>query len=253
MLTKNWLTENWRTEKLRLLGVPVDGGTFAQTLDSLAAARGHVIVANVHLLYEARHNPEVMAAFEQAAMVVTDGMPLVWLAGGNAERITGIALMEALCAKGGRMFFLGGAEGVADEVAKIMEARYPDCHIAGAICPPFRPLSETEETDLLAQINTAEPDIVFVAFGAPKQELWMAKNAAKLNARLVIGVGAAFNYATGRLQRAPRWMQVAGLEWLYRLMQEPRRLFKRYFITNLWFIREVLTSAPRRSSPPRLG
>lgn len=234
------------TEKTRLLGVPVDRATFAEALGSLATIRGHVIVANVHLLYEARHNPEVMAAFEQAALVVTDGMPLVWLAGGNAERITGIALMEALCAKGARVFFLGGEEGVADEVAKVMTAKYPDCRIVGTDCPPFRPLTPDEETILIAKINAAEPEIIFVAFGAPKQELWMARNAARLSARLVIGVGAAFNYATGRLQRAPGWMQAAGLEWLYRLMQEPRRLFRRYLITNLWFIREVLRSLVSR-------
>ncbi len=231
--------------RIKLLGVPMDTGTQNETVNQIQhwiqTREFHhaVIVANVHLLTEAHHNPELMRAFESASLAVTDGMPLVWLAKKQspaAERIVGVELMHALCQKGGRIFLLGGAEGIAEELGKKLCSLYPGLVLAGTACPPFRPLSEEEAITLTVKINLAEPDIVFVAFGAPKQELWIHRNKAVLNVPVCIGVGAAFDYALGRIQRAPKWMQAIGMEWFYRLLQEPGRLWKRYAVSNTRFL-----------------
>lgn len=231
-----------------ILGIPLSLCTFAQALEIIRGwiternLHNTVIVANVHLITEAQKNTQLKTAFDAASLAVTDGMPLVWLAKKthpHAERIVGVDLMNALCAGGGRIFLLGGAENVAEDLGKQLSAKYP-VTIAGTACPPFRAWSAEEEAILITKINITQPDIVFVAFGAPKQELWMQKHRMDLNVPVMIGVGAAFDYALGRIKCAPRWMQLAGLEWLYRLIQEPRRLFKRYAISNTRFIWLVL-------------
>ena len=235
--------------RISMLGVPIDAGTFAeikQTIQHYISRHNQchsVIVANVHLLTEAQQNPQLMQAFQSASLVVTDGMPLVWLSKkqvSQAERIVGVELMHALCQNGGRIFLLGGAEGVAKALGKFFSAQYPNAKIVGTACPPFRILSEEEEAVVISQINIAQPDILFVALGAPKQELWIHKHKAALKVPVAIGVGAAFDYALGRLQRAPRWMRACGMEWFYRFLQEPRRLFKRYAVSNTRFIWQVL-------------
>ncbi len=231
-----------------ILGIPLSVCTFQQAADCISgwvkekSLHNTVIVANVHLITEAQNNTDLKAAFSVASLAVTDGMPLMWLAkkyNPAAERIVGVELMYALCKEGGRIFLLGGAEGVAEDLGKQLSSQYP-VTIAGTACPPFRAWSAEEEGLLIAKINVMQPDILFVAFGAPKQELWMQKHRADLNIPVMIGVGAAFDYALGRLKRAPRWMQLAGLEWLYRLIQEPRRLLKRYAVSNMQFLWLVL-------------
>lgn len=242
-----------------LLGVPMNLGTFDEIKKSIGdyistrSLHNAVIVANVHLLTEAHKNPLLMQAFQSSSLAVTDGMPLVWLGKKQmpqAERIVGVDLMYALSESGGRIFLLGGAEGVADALGKKLCAQYPNMKVVGTACPPFRARSEAEEAALITQINNAQPDIVFVAFGAPKQELWIHKYKATLNVPVLIGVGAAFDYALGRLNRAPRWMQMCGMEWFYRFLQEPRRLFKRYAVSNATFIWLVLRQYlnPRQSA-----
>ena len=235
--------------RTKLLGVPMDVGTFEDTVKTIQhyistrSLHNAVIVANVHLLTEAQKNPLLMLAFETSSLAVTDGMPLVWLAKKEipqAERIVGVDLMHALCKTGARIFLLGGVEGVAEALGKKLSQQYPNIVIAGTACPPFRTLSEKEEVKIIANINQAQPDILFVALGAPKQELWIHKHKTALNVPVLIGVGAAFDYAMDRLSRAPRWMQACGMEWFYRFLQEPRRLFKRYAISNAHFIWLVL-------------
>lgn len=235
--------------RTKLLGVPMDLGTFEEitrkirSFISTRSLHNAVIVANVHLLTEAQKNPVLMQAFEASSLAVTDGMPLVWLAkkqAPEAERIVGVDLMHALCKTGGRIFLLGGVEGVAEALGKKLSQQYPNIVIAGTACPPFRQWSEKEEVELVTNINQAQPDILFVALGAPKQELWIHQHKAALNVPVLIGVGAAFDYAMDRLSRAPRWMQACGMEWFYRFLQEPRRLFKRYAISNVHFIWLVL-------------
>ena len=245
--------------RIKLLGVQIAACTFQEVLETInnwiktGEQHHNIIVANVHLVTEAHKNTLLMQAFEQASLAVTDGMPLVWVVKKQypqAERIVGVELMYALCEKGRRIFLLGGAERVAETLGKKLCVQYPNLILAGTACPPFRKWSEQEEASLIAEINKAKPDILFVALGAPKQELWLHTHKAALNIPVMIGVGAAFDYALGRLARAPGWMQACGMEWFYRFLQEPQRLFKRYAISNTHFIWLVLKQylSPRQSA-----
>lgn len=242
--------------RVQMFGVPVDTGRFSTILRDLidqalrpAQAGRYVVVANVHLLQMACAKPAVMQAFTHAWRIVTDGMPLVWLAKNaqlEAERIVGVELMEAMCAalapKLGSIYLLGGDPGVAETLGAMYEKKFPGLRVVGTECPPFRAATKEEEKAQLKRIHDAEPDLLLVALGAPKQELWMERNCQRLQVPLTMGVGAAFDFALGRLHRAPKWMQERGLEWLFRLIQEPRRLFTRYLVTNSWFLWKVLTN-----------
>ena len=137
--------------------------------------------------------------------------------------------------EGYRHFFYGSTEKTLLKLSRTIERRYPDVQVAGMYSPPFRSLSKEEDEEIIRKINESEADFVWVGLGAPKQERWMAEHQGKVQG-FMIGVGAAFDYLAGNIERAPMWMQKANLEWLYRLMQEPKRLFKRYFYTNTKFI-----------------
>lgn len=208
----------------------------------------YVCVTPVHSIMECYDDPEVRAIYNRAGLVTPDGMPVVWLAQRlgypHVRRVYGPDLMLAVCAhaaaQGYRHYFYGGAEGVAAELARILQTRFPGLAVAGALSPPFRALSPEEDEAISAQIRDARPHIVWVGLGAPKQERWMAAHVGKVGAPVLIGVGAAFDFLTGRKPQAPRWMQRSGLEWLFRLASEPRRLFRRYLSANSRFI--VLTA-----------
>jgi N-acetylglucosaminyldiphosphoundecaprenol N-acetyl-beta-D-mannosaminyltransferase len=148
--------------------------------------------------------------------------------------------MLAICrfgeSKGYRHYFYGGKEGVPAELAERLKQRFPKIDVVGQYSPAFRPLTEVEDETVIRAINSAEPDIVWVGLSTPKQERWMASHRASLHASVLIGVGAAFDFLSGRLSQAPRWMMNIGLEWLFRLMMEPRRLWKRYTINNVLFL-----------------
>ncbi len=178
-----------------------------------------------------------------AGLVTPDGMPLVWLGRLRRQpidRVYGPDLLLATCertaTKGVRHYFLGGAPGVPELLAEKLRQRFPALVVAGTCSPPFRPLSEEEDRELCARIDDAHADIVWVGFGAPKQERWMAAHRDRLAAPVLIGVGAAFDFHAGLKSQAPRFLQRSGLEWLYRLATEPRRLWKRYLINNPWFL-----------------
>jgi N-acetylglucosaminyldiphosphoundecaprenol N-acetyl-beta-D-mannosaminyltransferase len=178
-------------------------------------------------------------------------MPLVWLSRlqgfHHVERVYGPDLMLALCerlaAKGYRHFFYGGAEGVPEQLASVLQKRFPGLQVAGTFSPPFRSLTADEDDRIVQMINAAAPDIVWVGLSTPKQERWMAGHRERLTAPVLIGVGAAFDFLTGRKPQAPRWMQRAGLEWLFRLLTEPRRLWRRYLINNPLFVALVVLQA----------
>lgn len=196
----------------------------------------YVAVTGMHGLSEARNDARFRDILNRAALVVPDGMPLVWLARWHRfpirRRVCGAELMETFCRTTGsrfRHFFYGGAPGVADELAERLQTRF-GIQIAGTYTPPFRPLSSKEVGLVKERVKTAAPHILWVGLSTPKQERWMADFGPMLNVPLMVGVGAAFDMHSGRLRRAPRWMQSSGLEWLYRLLQEPRRLWKRYLI-----------------------
>jgi N-acetylglucosaminyldiphosphoundecaprenol N-acetyl-beta-D-mannosaminyltransferase len=160
------------------------------------------------------------------------------------DRVYGPDLMLSCCARSGalghRHFFYGGAAGVANRLADVLAARFPGLQVAGSFSPPFRPVTEDEEGRIAALINSSRADIVWVGLGSPKQELWMARQRRLLDAPVLVGVGAAFDFHTGRIPQAPRWMMRVSLEWLFRFLHEPKRLWRRYLIGNARFVLNVL-------------
>lgn len=243
-----------------LLGVRINAAPFAAVVDRVLRApetgeRLSVHFATAHSMVESSENGALRDALN-AGLTEPDGMPLVWLGrrdGRAMERVCGPDFMPALIQAGvplGRTHYLyGGAEGVPEALAAALGARFPGMQVAGMMSPPFRALTDEEDAAIVAQINAARPDYVWVGLGAPKQDLWVAAHRDRLEAPALLAVGAAFDFHAGRKKRAPRWMQRTGTEWLFRLLSEPRRLAGRYTKTNLAFIRLVLgeRSRARRS------
>jgi len=235
--------------RYNVLGVGVSTLTLAQTAAAIlgvrgALRRGYICLGTAHGLTTALRDPALEAAYAAAWLTTPDGMPLVWLGPRGTGRVYGPDLMLAVCdagrAVGLRHFFFGGVPGVAPLLAERLAARFPGLAVAGAATPPFRPL-DTPETDAFrAEITRTRPDVIWIGLGTPKQELFMAAHAAGLDAGVLVGVGAAFDFHSGRVRQAPRWMQRGGLEWLFRLATEPRRLGARYLVTNPLFVFHVL-------------
>ncbi len=210
--------------------------------------RAHsVAVTGMHGVSEAHGDPEFKRILNAADLVVPDGMPLVWLARLRGHplrrRVYGPELMLEFCARtqGGRYrhYFYGGPPGVADLLADTLAARFPGLYVAGTCSPPFRPLTQAETAQVAREINDARPDVVWVGLSTPKQERWMHENRERLTAPVLVGVGAAFDLNTGRVKQAPRWMREHGLEWSFRLAQEPRRLWRRYLVNGPRFVWSV--------------
>jgi N-acetylglucosaminyldiphosphoundecaprenol N-acetyl-beta-D-mannosaminyltransferase len=206
---------------------------------------GHfVAVTGMHGVTEARHDPEFAKILSRASLVVPDGYPLVVLGRRHgfrlARRVYGPELLQTFCErtapKAYRHFFYGGAPGVADELASRLAIRFPEMQIAGTYCPPFRPLTEAEELAACQKIVASKPDVLWVGLSTPKQEKWMAAHRDALDVPVMVGVGAAFDFHTGRITQAPKWMREHGLEWLFRLAREPRRLWRRYLIYGSQFV-----------------
>jgi N-acetylglucosaminyldiphosphoundecaprenol N-acetyl-beta-D-mannosaminyltransferase len=248
---------------VRLLGVRVTAMPYRDAIDLLIdAARNHLRIrahfCTVHSLIEATRDPALAAVFDSADMVATDGVPLVWLARRRGvpegERVCGPDVMLSICDRGRegdlRHFFLGGRPGTPEALAARLDERFPGITVAGALSPPFRVLSPEEDVELVANINSSRPDVVWIGLGSPKQEFWAAEHADRLTASLVLPVGAAFDFHSGQLRRAPKWMQRLGLEWLFRLAAEPRRLFLRYVRTNAQFAIAVLKDEIARRRHP---
>lgn len=208
----------------------------------------YVTVTNVHCVMECQYDEDLRRIHNEAGMVTPDGMPLVWLSRrsghSHVSRVYGPDLMLAVCEhsveKHYRHFLFGGAEGVTGQLAGRLRERFPGLEIVGMVTPPFRKMTPEEDAALAEQIHALKPDIVWVGLGAPKQERWMAEHVQQLNVPALIGVGAAFDFHSGSKKQAPRWMQRCGLEWLFRLMTEPKRLWKRYLIYNPQFIGLVI-------------
>lgn len=222
--------------------------TLAYIEHQIDALRGsYICVSNVHTTVMAYENEHYRIIQNSAAMALPDGAPLSKysrMAGfRNAERVTGPDLMAELFQiseqKGYRHFFYGSTQQTLEDMRTALQSRYPGMVIAGMYAPPFRPLTQEEDQEVTAQINAARPDFVWVGLGAPKQEEWMYDHRGKLNA-VAVGVGAGFDYVAGNIKRAPGLMQRLCLEWLYRLMQDPKRLWKRYVVTNTKFVRYIL-------------
>ena len=241
----------------RVLGVRLDAlqipGVIAQMQAWIAqrAACRYIAVTDMHSLMQAQRSADFRHVLQDAALVVPDGYPLVWLARRKGfplrRRVYGPELLERFCAatasQGYRHFFYGGAPGVAAQLAAILSARFPGIHIAGSFSPPFRPPTPPEDDSIVAVINAAAPDIVWVGLGAPKQERWMFDHCRRLQAPVLVGVGAAFDFHTGRVAQAPPWIRDHGFEWLFRLFQEPHRLWRRYLVYGTQFLCLVVLEA----------
>jgi N-acetylglucosaminyldiphosphoundecaprenol N-acetyl-beta-D-mannosaminyltransferase len=194
-----------------------------------------------------------MNALRNADMILPDGAPVAWimrLRGAEiSQRVCGPDIMLALCersvSEGWRHYFYGGTEGTAEALGRAMQKKYPGLKIAGFDCPPFRSLTSIEIEASIDRINAAKPDLVWIGLGCPKQELWMAEHRSRINGAVLLGVGAAFDFHSGRVQRAPVWMRTYGLEWLHRLISEPTRLWRRYLIAAPRFCVASLTEAVR--------
>jgi len=237
------------TLRVNILGVGVSAvnlETALATIEDWIARREphYVCVTGVHGVMESQRDPEVRRIHNASGLTTPDGMPLVWLSWLNGhrevDRVYGPDLMLALCersvAKGYRHFFYGGAEGVPERLAANLQDRFPGLQVVGTCSPPFRPLTPEEDIQVIQMINQADPDIVWVGLSTPKQERWMAAHVGRLTAPVLIGVGAAFDFHAGLKKQAPRWMQRSGLEWLFRLLTEPRRLWRRYLVNNPLFV-----------------
>jgi N-acetylglucosaminyldiphosphoundecaprenol N-acetyl-beta-D-mannosaminyltransferase len=250
-------------EVVRVRGIPIAVGTIGDAVDvveswvNAKAGSMYVCCAPVHLIEVAQHDAAVDAALQGAAMVLPDGAPVAWVARRSARRpahrITGSDVFDAMCGRSVgtyRHFFYGSTDDVLARLEESVRARFPGILICGSHSPPFRSLSPAERSSELALIQAARPDIVWVGLGAPKQDLWMAGVASTLNGPVLIGVGAVFDFVAGTKKRAPRAMQTAGLEWLHRLASEPRRLLRRYAVTNVTFALGVFRDAFRSSREP---
>lgn len=224
-----------------IFGVPFDNVTVTETLrrvDTMIASRQphYIVTANVDFLVQAHQDVELRRILLEADLVLCDGTPLLWASRwlGNSlpERVAGSDLAPSLIRnateKKQRIFLLGAAPGVAAEATARLERDFPGIHIAGHYAPPFSALLEMDHAEIVRRIRDAKPDILLVSFGCPKQEKWIAMHYRSLGVPVSIGVGATIDFLAGRVKRAPDWMRHSGTEWIYRLLQEPRRLYRRY-------------------------
>ncbi len=233
-----------------VLGVPLALTDYEDTLDWIDAAvlageRGYICVCNVHTVMASDEDEELRDALRSSSMNLPDGQPLVWalnaLGHSLPERVYGPTLMARACARaapGSHRFYLYGGrnQGALVQLALNLRRRYPGIKIVGGYSPPHRPLTQEEEEAVVDEINRTEADVVWVGIGVPKQEKWMARMRERLEAPVLVGVGAAFDFHAGLVPQAPAWLQEAGLEWAYRLAHEPRRLWRRYMRYNPRFV-----------------
>lgn len=236
--------------RIRIAGVRIDTAGMSRALDRIVehAASGessaYVVTPNAHHVVLHQTDAKLRAIYEEALLVVPDGVPLLWaaklLGKPLSGRVNGTDLFERLCARaaerGLRVYLLGGREGAADAAARRLRARHPALVVCGTDCPPVGFEHDPEaNAALVARIAAAKPHLLFVGLGAPKQEYWMYANRVALGVPVSVGIGVSFEFVGGVVRRAPRWMQRAGLEWFFRVVTEPKRLWKRYVFGNARF------------------
>jgi N-acetylglucosaminyldiphosphoundecaprenol N-acetyl-beta-D-mannosaminyltransferase len=238
--------------KVNVLGVgvsPVNLDSATQSILDFSERKicSYVCVTGVHGVMEAQRNDRFREILNDAFLNVPDGMPMSWVGWlqghRKMDRVYGPDLMLRVSdegrTKGVRHFYYGGNDGVAELLREKMSMRFPGILVVGTYTPPFRELNEEERCYLIQLLDEVKPDIVWIGLSTPKQERFAASHAGILNAKLLIAVGAAFDFHAGLISQAPRWMQRSGLEWLYRLAMEPRRLWKRYLINNPVFVFKI--------------
>ena len=243
---------NFSCSTVAVLGVPFHNVTMDETLalieEQIREGGFHqVATANVDFLKNAMHDEGMRNILCSCDMVIPDGMPVVWMSRliGTPlkERVSGIDLVERLAdlsaRRGYSVFMLGASEVSSQRAAKVLRTKYPDLRIVGRYSPPPAPLERMDHEEILQRIEEARPDILLVAFGNPKQEQWIAKHRDRLKVPVCIGIGGSFDMLAGTMQRAPQWMQKSGLEWLHRMLQEPKRLALRYFHDAMCLLRHL--------------
>jgi N-acetylglucosaminyldiphosphoundecaprenol N-acetyl-beta-D-mannosaminyltransferase len=251
-------------DPVQILGMPITPLTADETLDHLERlvderACAYIVTANLNYAMLCEHDDDLHDVNDRAAFVVADGAPLLWwarLIGRRLpERVTGsdliLSMSERAAKRGYGVYLLGAAPGVADQVAAELSRRYPGFRVVGTESPPFRPLTDEERDEQIARIRDAAPDIVMAAFKMPDGERWLRDHVDVLGVPLLLQFGASFDFVAGRVERAPRWMQRLGLEWLHRVLQEPRRLAGRYWSNFAFLARAFVTGrfvAERRAA-----
>jgi len=236
--------------KTYVLGIAFDLVNCQEVLDTIRLWRErgekcYIALTNPHSVLICQRDAEMRRATEEAALTLPDGVGIIWAANilgyPHQGRVTGPALMLNLCDRGRRFglrhYFYGGAEGVAERLARRLAEMYPGLQVAGVHCPPFRALTPEEDEEAVRRINAARPDIVWVGLGAPKQEKWMAAHAGRVEAPAMIGVGAAFDFHSGNVPWAPAWIRRLGIEWAYRLALDPRRMWRRNLDSPLFLLK----------------
>lgn len=245
---------NGKIERVNVLGVGVSAINIPMALEQIDQwierrdNKTYVTVSGVHGVMESQRDEAIRRMHNEAGMVTPDGMPLVWLgkmAGHkHMDRVYGpdlmLAIMEKSQKEGYRHYFYGGAEGVPELLKRKLEEKFAGIQVVGSYSPPFRALSQEEDAQIVQMINDTQPDIVWIGLSTPKQEKWMSAHVGRISAPVMIGVGAAFDFHAGLKSQAPRAIQRSGFEWLYRLITEPRRLWKRYLVNNPLFILGIL-------------
>jgi N-acetylglucosaminyldiphosphoundecaprenol N-acetyl-beta-D-mannosaminyltransferase len=243
--------------RVDVLGVQISGVDISRSVDEIeswvnTAARSYVCVSGAHGVLESTRDEDLARIHNEAGLTVPDGMPMVW-AGRSVGldeigHVRGSDLMLAVLERaqelGWRSYFYGGQEGIPERLVERLRERFPDLEVAGCYSPPFRVLTPEEDEDVVRRINDSGADLVWVGLSTPKQERWMAKHRDRLDASALLGVGAAFDYHAGCLRQAPVVFQNSGLEWVYRLASEPRRLWRRYLVGHSQFAYRALRNRP---------
>jgi N-acetylglucosaminyldiphosphoundecaprenol N-acetyl-beta-D-mannosaminyltransferase len=243
------MTDNVNVLRVNILGVGVHAIDMPRAIKLVDSAvsqgrKGYVCVTGVHGIMEAQKDAAFEAILNRSLLTTPDGMPTVWVGRmkgfSHMRQVTGPNFMLRVCelsvARGYTHFFYGGVEGVADQLKSELTRRFPGLNVVGTYTPPFRPLNRSESAELQLQISNLRPDFFWVGLSTPKQERFMEEYLPKLETKLMVGVGAAFDIHTGRIQESPDWLKTVGLQWLHRLLQEPSRLWKRYLLNNPAFI-----------------
>lgn len=239
---------------VRVSAIDLETGVRAAEQAIDAGHQGYICVTGVHGVMEAQSDPELLRVLNEAMINTPDGMPMSWVGWlqgfRRMDRVYGPDFMAAMCrlsiARGYRHFLYGGKPGVAQMLKQALESRFSGLQVTGTYTPPFRELTVQEEQELIAQVRASRAHIIWVGLSTPKQEKFMARYHTRLGVPLMVGVGAAFDIHTGRVQDAPLWMKRSGLQWLHRLAQEPRRLGPRYLSSNPRFIMKVSMQLARQ-------
>lgn len=235
-----------------VLGIHVDAIDMPMAMERVhqmlaSGAKSYICAVGVHGVMEAQRSPELAGVYAGAEMTIPDGMPLVWVGHrqGHAamQRVTGPDFMAEVFRRrdfaGVTHYLYGGEPGVAEQLRTVLTHRFPGARIVGASAPPFREFSDEEEREFVAEVQRLKPDILWMGISCPKQELFMARYLPLLETKVMVGVGAAFDYHTGRIHDSAEWVKRAGLQWFHRLLQDPKRLWKRYLRNNPAFVYRV--------------